>query len=178
MAYLACLVDLVHDWYRSHRVRQSQIWEELVVYELKQCHVELGERSHHFVVNIERQPLVEFVWLYPRDRLAHDLDTEIDTFDGAECLCEALAYRAVEQEFLIQLSTCLDVFFAHLECQMLWQLCIEWDQTQGIVKVSQSINKAWVSVFDHRCQILLWSLFHVCLSDFNLASAQIFFVLF
>ena len=48
---------------------------------LEEGHVELCESAHDLVVDIEGQSLVEFVWLDPCDRLAHDLDAIVASLD-------------------------------------------------------------------------------------------------
>lgn len=49
---------------------------------------------------------------------------------------------------------------------MLRQLRIERYEAESVVKISQSINESWVSVFDDRSKVVLWGLFHVLLGDF------------
>ena len=110
MPHFICLVDLVAHRHLRKWVRQSKIRVQLKVDELEQSHVELSKRSHDLVVNVERQSLVELVRLDPRDRLSHDLDSEVDALDRQEGLCEALAYSAVEKEVAIETLTGLDLF--------------------------------------------------------------------
>ena len=62
-------------------IGESQVGEEFEVDEFEEGHVEFGEGSHHFVVDVKRHSLVEFVRLDPSYWLSHDFDTIVDTFD-------------------------------------------------------------------------------------------------
>ena len=83
-------VDLPWDRIVSNWIRQSKVGEKFVVGELKQSHVELHKRAHHFVVDVEGQALVEFVGLDPCYWLAHYLDSVVDALYREESLCETL----------------------------------------------------------------------------------------
>ena len=84
-----------------NRIGHSQVGEEFVVGESEQRDIKLGECSHHFVVNIEGQSLIELVWLDPGNLLSHNFHSVIDALDGEECFGEALGHRAIEHEISV-----------------------------------------------------------------------------
>lgn len=68
----------------SQWVGHAAVSEELVVHEFQQRDVELSESSHDFVIDIEREPLVELVWCHPGDLLPEDFNAVVDAFDRVE----------------------------------------------------------------------------------------------
>lgn len=133
----------------SKRVPLANICEKLKVGKLEERLIKFQKRAHYLVVNIERQSLVETVRLEPRDLHAHDLYAIVNTLDAEETLLEALGHRAVQHKVSVKLSTHFDIFLFDIECHVLRELCVERNQTQSIVEVSQSVAKARVAVFDH-----------------------------
>ena len=81
---------IFHHWKVFNWIGQPEIGEEFVVCEFEKRNVEFSKCAHHFEVDIEGQSLIEFVWLDPSDRLAHDLNSIVDALDGEERFCEAL----------------------------------------------------------------------------------------
>ena len=120
------LVDvfLERNLFLLKRICKSQVGEELEVDEFEEGHVEFGEGSHYFVVDVERHSLVEFERLDPSNWLSHDFDTIIDPLDREEGLGKALTDRAVEYKVSIQTGTVLYDFFGDFKCQMLRQLSV------------------------------------------------------
>ena len=172
------LVYLILNWHVNfaHRVRQTQVAEQFEVDEFKECHVKLGERSHHLVVDIEGHPLVELVWLDPCDRLAHDFNAVVDSLDREKALRKALRDGAVHHEIAVKSLTLLDLGLRYVKGQMLWQLRVKRDKAEGVVKVAKCIYERRVPVLNDWCQVVLGSFLDVLLCSLEFPAAQIFFV--
>jgi hypothetical protein len=161
-----------------HGVGESEIGVELVVNELKECHVELRKSAHYFVVNIEGEALVELVWLDPGELLAHDLDTVVDALDGEECLAEALADCAVQHEVFVKFGTSCNLGLRNIECQVLGKLGVQRDQAKCVVQVSERVHEGWVTVLNDGSETELRGLLEVSLSGLYFSTAEVLLVFF
>ena len=158
-------------------VGHSAISEELIVDEFEQCDVELGKSSHHFVIDIERQPLVKFVRSYPGDLLSQNFDAVVDTLDRVECFGEALAHCAVEHEVTIELAACFELALFDFEGQVLGELREQGNQTKSIIEVTERVDKSRVPFFDDGSKRVLGRLSDVVFSELCLSATQQFLML-
>lgn len=143
--------NIIRLWKINDWISHAAVRKKFIVNEFQQSNIEFSKCAHNFVIYIEWQPLIEFVWGNPGNLLPKNLNSVVYTLDGVESLSKALTYCAVKHKITIELATRLKFAFFYFECKMLRELCEKRYETKSIIEVTKCIYKGRIAFFNYRC---------------------------